>query len=483
MSSFRCRLVLTLIAIIGAAIKTPHGSAQTPEVAKSDDPFANTELVVCFEGKGSFVAFDAGVAAEIYRQIPAVKEDRVIVTASSSGAIPAIYFGTHGFNDQSLTEGLDDIIGCKTTFDAIRQAEDPIKKTRHLMMGKSTEMSYNVLREVAGRIMDVEDWQTAKDLYEIAARSNVRFKLPVAIIAVNHEVADNSVPGALFRGREEKVFVPRDFSVAWKPSVYEFYRNHPDRFAENNPDLRLGDSPNIGKACTYFVSESMYELLIRLPLDERLGDLRIMKTPRDIALALMASTGEPTYFQPIEEIDYSLLTAGTRLGDRGNSKRRLYAGGFAMPLVAQDIRRLLPHVRVLGTGSYPFSTSVRTFLRGQYVIDTKLTYALSNWWVDLHTAPRGPEWREITYGMITPQGEMDLGRQRALETFRVDNVFPPQVVRPPLYFAVGDGKSDEPEPLETRRGLGKLIRLQDGDTAIGATQTMHHTEDAGQSSR
>ena len=362
-----------------------NSSGQGPASA---DPFANTKLILCFEGKGSFVAFDAGVAAESYRQIPALKDGEVVITASSSGAIPAIYFSTHGFNDTSMSDGLTDIICCKSTFDSIRQAEDPVRKGRELIFGQNTEMSYNVMKEVAGRILDVEGWESAKDLYEIASRSNVKFRLPVAIVAVNHEISDNSVAGSLFSGREEKLFCPDNFSVSWKPSVYEFYRQDPERFARNNPDLKLGSSPYIGKACTYFVNESMYELLKRLPAEQRLADLRVMKSPRDMALALMAAIGEPTYFQPIEEIDYSLLDCDDQMGSRGNSKRRLYAGGFAMPMVAQDMRRLLPHTYVLGTGSYPFSASVRNFLRGQYIIDTKTTYALCNWWVDLHTAAR-----------------------------------------------------------------------------------------------
>jgi hypothetical protein len=469
---YPCRCVFVLLVLLGQ-LSAVKAWAQSNEF----DRFLKAKLILCFEGKGSYVAFDAGVAAAMYRQIPALKEGNLVITASSSGVIPAIYFSTHGFNDKSLDEGLVDIICCKSTFDAIRQAEDPVRKTRSLLLGQNTELSYNVMKEVAGRILDVEDWESAKDIYEIAARSRVEFCLPVAIVAVNHEVADNAVAGSLFRGREEKEFISRNFSVAWKPSVYEFYRKDPERFVRNNPHLTLGDSPYIGKACTYFVNESMYKLLKRLPVDERLADLRLMKTPRDMALALMASIGEPTYFQPIEEIDYSLLECGDKLGSRGNSKRRLYAGGFAMPMVGQDFRRLLPHAYVLGTGSYPFSSSVRRFLRGQYIVDTKVTYALSNWWVDLHTAPRGPEWREFTYGMLSPRDELELGKERAFETFRRDNVFPGQVIKPELCHAAAEaiGKVDTSQELKTRRGLGELIQLD--------TSSASASQDAGAPSR
>ena len=84
--------------------------------------------------------------------------------------------------------------------------------------------------------------------------------------------------------------------VSWKPEVHAYYRQHPDRFRAEHPNLVLRDTPVIGRAMTFFVDQSMYDLLSRIPTEERQADLRLTTNAADVALAILASASEPTYF-------------------------------------------------------------------------------------------------------------------------------------------------------------------------------------------
>ncbi|MBN2291683.1 MAG: hypothetical protein JXM70_04620 [Pirellulales bacterium] len=456
-------LLLLCVAQLYVGVSEVAFAAKESTEPSAADRLEDCKLLMCFEGKSSSVIFDFGVAAEAYRRIPALKEGNVILSASSSGALPAIFFSCNGFNDESLEKSAQCIKDCTSTLSYIRKHESNFDKAISLLMGEPTEMSHDILKKVIGLLFDVDDWETAKDVFEIADRSKYEFRLPVMIVAANHEVIDNQIPKSLFAGKEEKEFDVTNYSVLWKPEVYDFYKKRPQKFASANPDLRLGETPLIGKACTYFVNEPMFELLKRLPPEERLADLRLMKTPRDMVMAIMASSCEPTFFPPIEERDYDLLMVGDRLGNRGNSVRRIYSGGFVMPLVAQDVRRLLPHLRVLGTGSFPHPQMIAKYLRARYIVDTSQTCRFSAWWADLNTAPKGPEWKSYMFGKLTPDKALAIGSKRAAVSLQTDKVFPPIVARPAYNSAAehalgGPRAAAADSPLPTRRGLGDLAR-------------------------
>ena len=63
------------------------------------------------------------------------------------------------------------------------------------------------------------------------------------IVAANKEVLDNRAPGNALSSKDLKQFDPTNFSVSWKPDVYDFYRSRPAQFARENPNLRLGAAP------------------------------------------------------------------------------------------------------------------------------------------------------------------------------------------------------------------------------------------------
>ena len=284
------------------------------------------------------------------------------------------------------------------------------------------------------------------------------------IVAANQEVLANHGAGSALAAKDQKTFDLDTYDVSWKPEVYEFYRNRPEQFAKDHPDLKLGATRYIGKACTYFVDETMFHLLRQIPPEERLGDLRLVANAADLVLAIEATSAEPTYFHPVPETDYGRLMVGDRLGNGGNSVRRTYCGGFIMPLVAQDVCRMLPWIRVLGTSTTPLPRSARRLLQAWCLVDTQPIFYTCNWWLDFEFYPSEALQREMVGRRLTPAQEYEAGRQKAVEHFRAGQSLPRFAAKPKYCFPAAQAlRAPENPPSEatleltTMRGLGSLL--------------------------
>lgn len=431
------------------------------------EPLAEKQLLLAFQGKGSSLAWDAGVVRKTFETIPAVRDNRVIVSGNSSGSILAAYFACFGFTKTSVEYAAYRLQ--HANIDAIRGNENGLKKAGNLLLDKPTEISPNNLKEYIAFALGVHDWRSARDIGEIVRRSRVRPRYPLMIVAANGEVLDNRGAGNALSSKDLKQFDPASFSVSWKPDVFEFYRSRPARFAKDNPNLRLGRDAYIGKACTCFVDRSMFELLSQIPAAERQWDLRLVETPADLALAITASVAEPSYFPPAPELDYAKLMTGDALGQAGNTRRRSYVGGFVVSLVAGDARRMLPELRVLGTGVARVPLPGRELVESWYLIDLQQTADLSAWWADLEvTIPRDVQQAIVDRSFSSAQ-EFQAGYRRAGECFAADRGLP-QYVQPPAYnfpaqAAIGSHGANvmtvsnpaHPAALQTLRGLGSLL--------------------------
>ncbi len=128
-------------------------------------------------------------------------------------------------------------------------------------------------------------------------------------MACNKEVLEDRAKEDQQSAREKEIDYA-NMTVSWRPEVYDFYRRRPERFAADHPDLKLGADRRIGKAVTFFVERSLFDLLPAIPPEQRTADLRLMTTAEDVALAILASVSEPTYFDPVAETQPSKLLAG-----------------------------------------------------------------------------------------------------------------------------------------------------------------------------
>jgi hypothetical protein len=439
--------------------------AKTPPSATAPTDLQDTKLIWCFQGKGSSLFYDAGVASAAGRHLDALGEGRVIVTGNSSGSIWAAYFACRGFSHAAIQHLRHTASRCNLS--AIRENEDVAAKVARVLTNQATEMSPDVLREAVAVALGVDDWQNCPDIRAIVKRSNWRPNHPFVIVAANHDVLSGN---PLIGASRPKIFDRDTYSVRWSDSAYSAYRKNPEKFAREHPDLELGETPHIGKGCTYFCDERTHALLSLLPYDQRLADLRLVRDAGDIAVAIQASLAEPTYFHPFVEPDPAKLTVGDQAATRAAGRRRTYCGGFIMPVVAQDLRRMLPAAHVVGTGWIGVPFLARRYLDQRFGIDVQDLHHRGNWWLDVELRPSSEVERQILGRRMSPAEEFGSAEREATIQFGRDGT-PPLFVREPLLsrpaseailprgvtpakpVSIGD-----PGPLPTQRGFGPLVQ-------------------------
>ena len=463
----RRRRLWPVFIMILFGLSRQEGMAQSAATAGTDwhERLAKMELLLSFQGKGSSMAYDAGVVERLFDHLPSLADRKVIVAGNSSGSIFAVYYSCYGFTKASVDYAAYRIQHADVS--AIRGNENVTAKAGNLLTNRPTEISPQTLKEYIAFALGVEQWRDA-DLDEVVRRSRLRPIYPVVIAAANKEVLDNRGEGHVLDRKDYKEFDISNFGVSWRPDVFDFYRRHPDRFARDNPDLRLSTDRYIGKACTCFVDPTMFELLSRIPDEERLCDLRLMTTPADLALAIRASVAEPSYYPPAAETDYSKLYVGRRFGTAGRSKRRSYAGGFIMPMVAHDTRRMLPGLRVMGTGVARVALLGRQLVKSWYLVDLQQTTDQCAWWTDLEVVIPPQTQNAMANRTLTQSQEFAQGFEQAGVILASGHGLPQYVTEPKYRHAAeravyptdgsADVDSDESAVLKTMRGLGPLLQ-------------------------
>jgi hypothetical protein len=420
------------------------------------------ELMFCFQGKGSCLPYDAGVIRAVYDRVKAVRDNKVIVAGNSGGSILAIYFSNFGFSDANMQYAENRLLA--GGIQVIRKMEQKSSKIFKMARGEESELPHFELKEFIAFALGVEDWQSATTLDEIIARSTAKPRFPVVIAACNREVLDNRKANSRFGSKDYKVFDATNFSVSWKPEVHAYFQAHPEQFAEEFPDLELGPTPYIGKACTYFVDRSMYELLRQVPPEERTADLRLMETPADMALAILASVSEPTYFHPMPDKDLSKIQAGNSLGDLTTIKRRSYCGGYLVSQPVQDVKRMLPSIHVAGSGWIHNPTAARKLLEAWYLANTEEVAHLTDWWGDIQFNPPPTIKNAMLDKVSTSQEEYTAGKEFTEKALARDRSLPIFVNQPTYYYPSDSAimaTGDQAEFLEKVEQLDKP-RIKNG---------------------
>jgi hypothetical protein len=442
-----------LLVVCSAAAALPSDPADPVAAA-----FADKELIWCFQGKGSSLFYDAGVVTSAFRRLPALRSNRVVVTGNSSGSIWAAYFACHGFSHESI-EKLRSLAG-SVDVSHIRSSEDIGTKITRVVAQKSTEMPSVVLVEAVAVALGVEDWSGAATVDDVVRRSRAEPRHPFVIVAANLDILGD---GGGVRTSGERVFDARDFSVRWSDEAWARYERDPDAFVRENPGCALGATSGIGQACTYFCDPQTYAILRRIPAGQRLGDLRLVSTAADLALAVRASIAEPTYFAAVAEPEPAKLLCGDRVGPPETSRRRLYGGGFIMPVVAQDLRRMLPGTRVVGTGWVGLPLLARTYFQQRFGLDVQRIHHLSNWWLDAELLPPTDIQRRLAGRKLSPQAEYALAID--VTTAMLESSGPkPQYASQPWFAALaaeaigGDhGATATGDAIRTMRGFGPVL--------------------------
>ena len=416
----------------GSSLPLAAAPPQRHDAAALTARFAPMELLFCFQGKGSCLPYDAGVLHEAFARLDAFRRGRVIVTGNSSGAIPAAFFGCHGFTAATVRHAEDRLEHGNR--DAVRTMENVANKIAKLSRGESTEISHAALHEFIAFALGVSRWQDAQDVAEIVRRSTARPRFPCLIVACNKEVLEDVHPEDRFAAGRLKQIDLATMQVSWRPEAYAYCRRHPERFRREHPHLVLRDTSVIGRAMTFFVDQSMYDLLSQIPAAERQADLRLMTDAADVALAILASASEPTYFPAVDDPQPEKILAADAAAVGELVRRRTYYGGYIVSLPAQDVRRMLPGIRVLGTGWRHNPFVARRLLADWLLADCEQVAQRAEWWADMEVNPDREFESYIEVRGLSGEEEAVFGRRRAADFFTATGrVGLPAFVQPPRF--------------------------------------------------
>src|SRR5438132_966355 len=181
--------------------------------AASPEPTPPARIILTMPGKGSSVAYDFGVISRLAEAVPGLKSDSVILTGSSSGSAVAGFFGLRGITPESLRQSQQ--VYDLFDRDAIRKNEEPTQKLGKLVNNEPTEIDHETLRRSLALVLGVDLKNGDLSIAEIAKRSRLTFKLPVMIVAANHEVLWDRQVTSAFKNRGEKTIDYDTYSVSW----------------------------------------------------------------------------------------------------------------------------------------------------------------------------------------------------------------------------------------------------------------------------
>lgn len=315
-------------------------------VARAEAPkatLASDKIIVNFMGKGIAFWWDLGVSKGLQEWLKTQPKKDLYFAGNSSGSFFAAYFACWGLSEETAEEGIRDIAAL------VRPeylGKHPAVKFAKIVAGVSTEQDISPMRAAVNRV-----------IYRDGKRCD-ELKHPVVIPAMNGVILDDRI---------------------WKEKkpLFGLGKVKKDE-ATKSPDLYSGKEAKsfdwetflvkdtatgavLGKACTYFVSESMAEILSRIPNREPLCDLYVMKTAEDVAAAIYATISEPSFFHPFDEkIFTDLLHQDCEENGKPGiceisemrmpfEKKQSYIGGFGLPVAGLDVKRAFPDAFSLGS--------------------------------------------------------------------------------------------------------------------------------------
>ncbi|MEY4631670.1 MAG: hypothetical protein RIQ81_1790 [Pseudomonadota bacterium] len=406
----------------------------------------NPKLVYVFQGKGTTLSWDIGVARAAWERIPLLRSEafpaasaagEVLLTGNSSGSALAAFFTCNGISMESILR-MGQLL---SAFPEELVREDSAAKIPEI---------FNAIRngQEFGRKHDA-----MLPFIDQLTGAECMPRYPTVIVASNQDINDNR-PWLESNEHRSRTFHVEDFSYSERTSTF------------------TTKSFKVGKICTYFADPVMFRYLTeQMTQEERLCDVRVMETAADVKLAVLASIAEPTYFVPVAEPFEAKLE---RYHSDGFAKtRRFYNGGFSMPGVVQDMKRLFPSARALGTGRWEYGMTEVAAMNSWYDVNLNTVQANSRWWLDLETFPAPG--KELDALLARPQNlqgaslvkryqdEIAMGYRRGIECLKQKKpclstrktVMGRDLYKPALTRPAGQPGGAE---IKTRQGLDPLLQ-------------------------
>ena len=360
---------------------------------------AGTEtLILSFDGKGTAMAWDAGVIAALFERLKTDKLKEILYVGSSSGSIASTYFACRGLTPKAVK----DLPIEAQRFPKAVLNEGTTDRAIKLILDINPEIPFNDVKPIVDMAMNGGTCVPER---------------PLLIAAANLDVVEGR-NGKPFGGRRDR------------------------QFNRDNYELSQG-AKVLGKVCTYFVSDSMAKILEVVPERERLCDLRHIRTADDLRLAIAASVAEPTYFSPPADNDLSKLVSVF-----AKPLKRIYGGGFVMNSAAQDVKRARPSAYVFGTGRASYSRLQNRILLNWFSFPMNETLMNQRWFFDEQVVITKAEWAVFYEKKTSNLDLIKMGYARAKKCLDAGGC-KPVLFEKPLY-----SKDAWDQPLDDLRGRG-----------------------------
>ena len=330
---------------------------------------ATPEVVISFAGKGTALPWDAGVLRAYVEDHPASASTPVAFVGTSSGAVPTLHFACFGLSSESVAGFSNGLAKMDPTLINEKLGD----KIKGLLQGKPPEFPIsNMMPYVRLALTDPK-----------TGAFGCKARHPFLIVAANQEVLENR-GSRLLVGLDYREIEYSNLSVWWKPEIFRALK-------ETNSNI---GTRYLGRACTYFINESMHDILSGVPKNSLQCDLRIISTTEEYMLAIHGSVAEPTYFPPVPEPNLSAVIPMPDPSSGADFKvgARHYYGGFVIPTVAQDLRVALPNAHIIGTGSYAYGGIGAKIIKSFLLLDAPKEAMLARWWLDMEVSPSPQMW-------------------------------------------------------------------------------------------
>lgn len=412
-------LLIAATVLTVAACKTTQEDSETKGIFNKKSKVANEtkkrvytdpqkeKIILAFAGKGTALAWDTGVLNVLYKRVKGIRDNNVVLTGSSSGAIWATYFACYGINPDSIAR-MNELV---KRFDK-KLVNDGGGKTPYVLSGQEYKMNY--------------PHSNLDEFIKLGLRNmDCKPKLPTVIAAANADV------------------LARQFRKTFKIETLEPVRNYMPEFitdADNqiinsplgnrdvlraqkdaNYDVRSTTGKFLGKSCTYFVDPIMFKELKLLDPHNRKCDLRLMEDAEDMKDAILASVSEPTYFdwwrdRKPHKIEAMIQNPNDKRGEGVVKKgltHRHYNGGYPMTIVTEDVKRVYPTAYTISTGRFPLTKVQNGFVKHWYTSDGNKGMFHGLWWVDADFVPTEAFWAASELKQWSAEKEIKEGEKAA----------------------------------------------------------------------
>lgn len=344
------------LSTLGLALILSWSSfAATPKAVAGKPP-----LILSFDGKGVAMAWDIGVMQSFHKHLQRDRVSDLYFVGTSSGSVLATFFACNGLNDTAMAN----VVQAAHIFpkDVIDEAQN--KKSVQLFLGVPPETTLDAVNPI---------------LDFVTNNSTCLPTLPLLIAAANLDVIDGRIAGKPFAGRRGRTVDTGTFVLS-------------------------EDGKPKGKACTYFVNDAMAELLKDVPAQERLCDLRHLRTAADVRMAIVASISEPTYYPTVPETDRSQVESVFPV-----PTNRAYQGGFVLISPIQDLKRAHPETWVYSTGHPVYNRLENRMIQNWFAVPLNETLLQQLWWFDAQVPMTLDNWKWLHDKKTTPPEQLARG--------------------------------------------------------------------------